>query len=101
MYLWLTGLQLHHAYAAATACRPASSIACRNMVSDFMSTYDHRATVIPALLQAVPTLIGRRGRRCSPVSRRPAPSGTPGTQDFRRWADTGQGSSARIITGRA
>jgi hypothetical protein len=57
VYLWLTGLQLHHAAAAATARRPASSIACRNMVSDFISTYDHRATVIPALLQAVLALI--------------------------------------------
>ena len=28
VYLWLTGLQLHHAYAAATACHPASSLAC-------------------------------------------------------------------------
>jgi hypothetical protein len=27
------------------------------MLSDFISTYDHRATVIPALLQAVPALI--------------------------------------------
>jgi len=37
------------------------------MVSDFMNTYDRRATVIPALLQAAPALIGRRGRRCRPV----------------------------------
>ena len=26
--LWIVGLQLHHAYAAATACHPASSVAC-------------------------------------------------------------------------
>ena len=26
--LWLTGLQMHHAYAAAAACHPASSGAC-------------------------------------------------------------------------
>src|SRR5258708_11952763 len=26
--LWLAGLQLHHAYAAATACRPVSSLSC-------------------------------------------------------------------------
>jgi hypothetical protein len=43
VYLWLTGLQLHHPYAAAAARRPASSIVYRNMVSDFMSTYDRRA----------------------------------------------------------
>ena len=28
VYLWIIGLQLHHAYAAATACHPASSSAC-------------------------------------------------------------------------
>ena len=28
LYLWIAGLQLHHAYAAATACHPASSTAC-------------------------------------------------------------------------
>src|ERR1700756_4462881 len=33
--LWLVGLQLHHAYAAATACHPASSIACGDLVSSF------------------------------------------------------------------
>jgi hypothetical protein len=58
VYLWLTGRHLHHAYAAATACHPASSIACGNVISDFMSAYDHRATAIPALLQALPALIG-------------------------------------------
>ena len=26
VYLLITGLQLHHAYAAATACHPASSV---------------------------------------------------------------------------
>src|SRR5689334_18694255 len=51
--VWLTGLQLRHPHAAATACRPASSTVCRNLVSDFTSTYDRRATVIPAVLQAV------------------------------------------------
>ena len=56
MYPWLTGLQPHHPHAAAT-WHPASSTAGRNMVSEFMSTYDHRATVIPALPQAVPALI--------------------------------------------
>jgi hypothetical protein len=58
IYLWLAALKVHGAYAAATACRPASSIACANMRNDFISTYDHTATLIPALLQAVPALIG-------------------------------------------
>lgn len=58
VYLWLAGLQLHHTYSAAAACRPANSLACGNMISDFMSTNDHTATLIPILLQAVPALIG-------------------------------------------
>ena len=29
VWLWLAGLQLHHAYAAAAACHPASSAACQ------------------------------------------------------------------------
>ena len=35
VYLWIVGLQLHHAYAAATACHPASSIACGDLISNF------------------------------------------------------------------
>jgi hypothetical protein len=58
LYLWLTGLQVHHAYAAATACHPASSLACGEMISNFNNTYGARAEVIAALLQVVPALIG-------------------------------------------
>ena len=28
VWLWLAGTSLHHAYAAAAACHPASSFAC-------------------------------------------------------------------------
>ncbi len=85
-YLWRTGLQLHHAYTAATACRPASSTACEIMTSDFLSTYDHTATVIPSLLQAVPALIG--AFVAAPVLARELESGTfryAWTQGFGRW----------------
>src|SRR5487761_1339778 len=58
VYLWLAGVHLHHAYAAVTACRPVGSIACANATSAFTSPYDHTATLIPALLQVVPPLIG-------------------------------------------
>ena len=58
LYLWLAGLQLHQAYAAATACRPASSIVCVNAISDFTSGYNLPAQIIPSLLQTVPALIG-------------------------------------------
>ncbi|HUA28730.1 MAG TPA: hypothetical protein VMC03_07580 [Streptosporangiaceae bacterium] len=58
LYLWLTGLQVHHAYAAATACHPAASLACGEMASNFNDAYGARAEAIAALLQVVPALIG-------------------------------------------
>jgi hypothetical protein len=58
VYLWLAGRTVHRAYAATIACRPSGSVACTNLTSDFTSTYDHTTTLIPALLQAVPALIG-------------------------------------------
>ncbi len=58
VWLWIAGLQLHHAYAAAIACRPASSLACGNLVDDFNRTYGATAEAIAALLLAVPALIG-------------------------------------------
>ncbi|HUY06262.1 MAG TPA: ABC transporter permease subunit [Acidimicrobiales bacterium] len=86
LYLWRAGLQLHHGYGAATACRPASSIACVNAISDFMSIYDHTTTIIPALLQAVPALIGAFVG--APVLARELETGTfryAWTQGFGRW----------------
>jgi hypothetical protein len=86
IYLWLAGLKVHHAYAAVTSCRPASSLACANMISDFTSTYDHTATLIPALLQAVPALIGAFVG--APVLARELETGTfryAWTQGFGRW----------------
>jgi ABC-type transport system involved in multi-copper enzyme maturation permease subunit len=58
IYLWVTGLHLRHAYAAAIACHPASSFACVNMLSDFNSAYWPTAETIAGLLQVVPPLIG-------------------------------------------
>jgi ABC-2 family transporter protein len=58
VYLWLTGLQMHHAYSAATACHPASSFFCGNMIDDFDNTYGPTAAAVAALLQVVPALIG-------------------------------------------
>src|SRR6266404_3816226 len=48
VYLWLTGLQMHHAYAAVTACHPASSIACGSMISSFRRTYMPSADALPS-----------------------------------------------------
>jgi len=58
VYLWLAGLQLHHAYAAATACHPASSLACGEIISEFNVTYGDPALTAAVLLQTVPALIG-------------------------------------------
>ncbi len=55
-WLWITGLQLHRAYAAAIACHPASSAACQNLIVNFQSTN----VVLKGgfVLQPVPALIG-------------------------------------------
>ena len=58
VYLWLTGSSAHHAYAAATGCRPASSGDCGALVGYFLSTYNSTSQDIAALLQVVPALIG-------------------------------------------
>ena len=39
VYLLITGLQMRHAYAAVTACRPAGSAACRQVAGNFLNTY--------------------------------------------------------------
>ena len=56
VWLWIAGLQLHHAYAAAAACHPSSSNACQNLIATFQS-----ANVILKggfVLQPLPALIG-------------------------------------------
>ena len=58
VYLWITGLQIHHAYAVVTACRPASSFTCGDINESFNNTYAPTANAIAALLQVVPALIG-------------------------------------------
>src|SRR5271169_3446338 len=54
--LLIVGLQLHHAYAAATACHPASSVACNAMVANFNRTGNILSNGVP--FQVVPPLIG-------------------------------------------
>src|SRR5690348_13948819 len=53
VYLWLTGLQIHHAYAAD--CHPASSLNCN---IDFTGRYAVNVNIIRAFLQVVLALIG-------------------------------------------
>jgi ABC-type transport system involved in multi-copper enzyme maturation permease subunit len=56
VWLWLAGRALHHAYAAATACHPASSIVCGDLANAFNGTNGFLADGV--ILQAVPPLIG-------------------------------------------
>jgi ABC-type transport system involved in multi-copper enzyme maturation permease subunit len=80
-YLWLTGLQIHHAYTAD--CHPASSIAC---TINFTGRYATTANVVSIFLQAVPALIG--AFLGAPVLAREMETGTfryAWTQGFGRW----------------
>ncbi len=52
----IVGLQLHHAYAVAIACHPASSAACGAAVDNFNRIGNFLSKGIP--LQLVPPLIG-------------------------------------------
>ena len=87
VYLWLTGLQLHHAYAAVTAaCHPAGSVACAQMTNSLNGTYVPHAVVAIILMQAAPALIGAFVG--APVLAREMETGTfryAWTQGFGRW----------------
>ena len=81
LYLWLTGLQIHHAYA--TACHPASSLACN---INFAGRYAVSVNILRVLLQAVPALVGAFAG--APVLARELETGTfrfAWTQGFGRW----------------
>ncbi len=81
VWLWLTGLQIHHSYA--TACHPASSLAC---TMNFSGRYAVTVNIVRVLLQAVPALIGAFAG--APVLAREMETGTfryAWTQGFGRW----------------
>ena len=88
LYLGVAGASMHHAYATALACRPASSYACQNQVIDFNTAYAPTAQTVGILLMAVPMLIGAFvGAPVLAGNWKPAPSGTPGP----RASDGGAG----------
>jgi ABC-type transport system involved in multi-copper enzyme maturation permease subunit len=81
VYLWLTGLQLHHSYAIA--CHPASSLAC---AMNFTGRYGITAIFVSTFLQAVPALIGAFAG--APLLARELETGTfryAWTQGIGRW----------------
>ncbi len=82
--LWLIGLHLHHAYAAAAACQPAGSAICYGMFSSFSGMDGFLANGF--ILQAAPALIGAFVG--APVLAREMETGTfryAWTQGFGRW----------------
>jgi hypothetical protein len=81
VYLWLSGLQMHHYYA--TACHQASSLDC---AMNFTGRYGITAVGVSLFLQAVPALIGAFAG--APVLARELETGTfrfAWTQGIGRW----------------
>ncbi len=83
IYVWDVGLQLHHAYAAATTCNP-NSPACADLITHF-NNMNH---VLQGgyVLQIVPALIGAFVG--APLLARELETGTfryAWTQGFERW----------------
>jgi hypothetical protein len=87
VYLWIVGLPLHHAYAAAVACQPASSATCQSLDAtlDGMDNFLSNGFVLQVLPAAIGAFVG------APVLARELETGTfryTWTQGFgrRRWA---------------
>jgi hypothetical protein len=81
MYLWVDGLQIHHAYA--TGCHQAGSAACS---LNFTGRYGPTGILVSIFLQAVPALIGAFAG--APVLARELETGTyrfAWTQGMGRW----------------
>jgi ABC-2 family transporter len=81
VFLWVTGLPIHHAYAAD--CHPASSLDC---AINFTGRYGITAVVLSIVLQAVPALIGAFAG--APLLARELETGTfryAWTQGIGRW----------------
>ena len=82
--LWRVGLGMHHAYAAAAACRPATAPVCDQLQTGFAGMDVFLANGY--VLQAVPALIGAFAG--APVLGRELETGTfryAWTQGFGRW----------------
>ncbi len=58
VYLLITGLQMHHAYAPVAACHPAGKAICQAEAGSFLDTYAPGVGPVLGLLQVIPALIG-------------------------------------------
>ena len=90
VWVWTAGLPLHHAWAAANACHPASSSACVSLVVNFNRSATDKFMGSKGaggvLLQLMPALIGAFAG--APVLARELETGTfryAWTQGFGRW----------------
>jgi len=84
VYLWIAGLQLHHAYTAAVACQPASSAACQGVDNTLDGLDNFLSNGL--IFQVLPVLIGAFVG--APVLARELETGTfryAWTQGFGRW----------------
>ena len=84
VFLWIIGTSLHHAYAAAAACHPASSAACQGLVGALYGMDNFLSNGL--ILQVVPVLVGTFVG--APVLARELETGTfryAWTQGFGRW----------------
>jgi hypothetical protein len=57
-YVLISGVQMRHAYASASACHPAGSDVCRQVVNDFFNKYEPTSGLTAGLLHVIPALIG-------------------------------------------
>ena len=57
-YLLITGLPIHSAYAAVTACHPAKSSICQQVAQDFLNRHLSGVLVTAGFMQALPVLVG-------------------------------------------
>jgi hypothetical protein len=89
VWLWIIGSTLHNAYAAATACHPASSAACQALAGTFNGLGNHMVSGGSpggVFLQVVPAAIG--AFMGAPTLARELETGTfryAWTQGFGRW----------------
>jgi ABC-type transport system involved in multi-copper enzyme maturation permease subunit len=58
IYVLTTGLQMHYAYSAVTACRPTGSSICQQLADNFQNTYAPRVAATVIVFQVLPALVG-------------------------------------------